>query len=71
MDEDTRLKYGLEAIGAASKDMDVSIFSIVDMLKDSNNSLTLDSLINKYVIKIKKNGGIISLNQMTQPIGYM
>ena len=70
MDEDTRLKYGLEAIGAAAKDMNVSYFSIVDMLKDSNNSLTLDSLINKYVLK-KKDGGIVSLDQLMRPLGVM
>ena len=70
MDEDTRLKYGLEAIGAAATDMSVSWFSIVDMLKDSNNSLTLDSLINKYVLK-KKDGGIVSLDQLMRPLGVM
>jgi hypothetical protein len=70
MDEDTRLKYGLEAISSASKDMDLSIFGIVKMIEDPNNSLTLDSLINKYVLK-KKDGGIVSLDQLMRPLGVM
>ena len=70
MDEDTRLKYGLEAIGAAAKDMDLSISGIVKMIEDPNSSLSLDSLINKYVLK-KKDGGIVSLDQLMRPLGVM
>ena len=40
---------------------------VLDIINDPGNSWTIDKLIKKYGYA---QGGIVSLNQMTRPIGY-
>ena len=67
LDETSQMLTSLSNASASGDFGDTGPWGVLDLIKDPDNSLTWDILIKKYGYA---QGGIVSLNQLTQPVGY-